>query len=52
MLRRMFVGACRENHKCVACAIRTGQQKFDWTNTGNLTLYFHRGKIYRTLNGA
>jgi hypothetical protein len=52
--RRMFIGPCRETHPCTACGmdIETGAQEFDWTNAGNLTLFFHRrcAEIYRTLN--
>ena len=54
MLRRMFGGACRENRKCVACGveIRGDEQEFDWTNSGNLTLYFHRGSVGRIPPGS
>ena len=56
MPRRMFAGACLENHECVGCGteIHTGEQEFAWTNPGNQVLYFHRRcvEIYRTLNGG
>jgi hypothetical protein len=52
--RRMFIGPCRETHPCTACGmdIRTGAQEFEWTNPGNLILFFHRrcADIYLTLN--
>jgi hypothetical protein len=54
MPRRMFIGPCRETHPCIACGmdITTGAQEFEWTNPGNLILFFHRrcAEIYMTLN--
>ena len=52
--RRMFIGPCRETHPCTACGmdITMGAQEFEWTNPGNLILFFHRrcADIYMTLN--
>ena len=54
MPRRMFIGPCRETHPCTACPmdIRTGAQEFEWTNPGNLIVFFHRrcADSYLTLN--
>ena len=54
--RRMFIGPCREIHPCIACGmdISTGAQEFEWTNPGNLIVFFHRrcGEMYMTLNNG
>jgi hypothetical protein len=54
MPRRMFIGPCRETHPCTVCGtdIGTGAQEFEWTNPGNLIVFFHRrcADIYLTLN--
>lgn len=51
--RRLFAGKCLEEHTCTACdlMIRLEDPEFEWTNPGDLILYFHRRcvDIYRAL---